>query len=433
MAPSAQARAILVAAGLVLVAYAYPGLVTLDSVDQLGEARAHFYTDAHPPLMAVIWGGLDRIIAGPFLMLLLQGVTFLAGIYLVTKRALPPRAAAITAAIVTLFPPVMLPMAYIWKDSLMAGLLALGAGLLLSPCSRARNGALAVLGLATAVKYNAFCATLPLVVLLYDRRWFINAAVWLGITVAAMGVNSILVDQKMYFWHSSLAVADIAGVVRFSDVDDRDLQAELRATPLVSDQDLRNRITAIYTTKDMMKLVVGDARIWDLPINGKTPAPEPQRDAIEHAWKSLVFGHPAAYLHHRWVTFLDAIGVTYRTQSAVPPRIMKWQVFMTNLGLSVETRGYQQTWTSIYRKIWQRTPLFRQWIYLVLALVLVVVVRRDKMLVALLASGLVSEASLFFLAPSPDYRYSHWLIVVTCLTAAILVARRIIGSSRASG
>jgi hypothetical protein len=137
-----------------------------------------------------------------------------------------------------------------------------------------------------------------------------------------------------------------------------------------------------------------------------------------------VFGHPGAYLKHRGATFLDTLGVTYRAYSAVPPRMMKYPGFLTQLGLSVEQRTYQQSWTSAYRTLWRRTPLFRQWIYFALALVLLVVARKDRASVALLASGLVPELSLFFLAPSPDYRYSHWMIVVTSLVLAIVVARR---------
>ena len=160
-------------------------------------------------------------------------------------------------------------------------------------------------------------------------------------------------------------------------------------------------------------------------VSGKVPAPPDQLAAIERAWKDLVFGHPGAYLRHRWGTFLDTIGITYRTHSAVPPRIMKWQVFMTNLGLSVRTHHFQEKWSDFYDTLWRKTPLWRQWIYLVLALVLFVVARRDKTIVALLASGLVAEASLFFLAPSPDYRYSHWMIVGACVSLALLIYRRV--------
>jgi len=81
--------AILLVGGLVFLAYAYPGLMTLDSVDQLTEARAGFYTDAHPPAMAVLWGVLDRIISGGFPILPVQGGTVPAGRVHLPKRPHP--------------------------------------------------------------------------------------------------------------------------------------------------------------------------------------------------------------------------------------------------------------------------------------------------------------------------------------------------------
>lgn len=427
-------RALLIIGGLAFLAFAYPGLMTLDSVDQLTEARAGFYTDAHPPAMAALWRVLDRLISGPFLMLLVQGITFLAGSYLLLSRALKPRAAALAASLVLLYPPILNAMAFIWKDSLMAGLLVLGAGLVTSSCRRARIASLACFALATAVKYNAFVATLPLIVMLFEwqpgatwlRRYALASAAWLGVTLAAMGVNTALVDQPMHFWHSSLAVADIAGVINFDDgFTDDQLRTELAGTGVLVDHDIRARAREIYATKDMMRLVVGERRLWDLPINGTVPAPPSQRDAIATAWSHLVFGHPGAYLHHRWVTFLDVIGVTYRSQGAVPPRIMKWTGFLTNLGLSTHTYGYQNAWSKLNRWVWHKTPLFRQWIYVVLAIVLLVAfTRRQRDVAALLASGLLAEASLFFLAPSPDYRYSHWTIVATSLAIVMLISRR---------
>ena len=41
---------------VLFVLYAYPGVMTMDSFDQLREGREWFFTDAHPPIMAVIWG-----------------------------------------------------------------------------------------------------------------------------------------------------------------------------------------------------------------------------------------------------------------------------------------------------------------------------------------------------------------------------------------
>src|SRR4051812_33360500 len=72
--------AILVGGWLIFISFAYPGLMSIDSFDQLGEARAWFFTDSHPPAMAALWGLVDRIVSGPFGMLALQTGCFLAGV-----------------------------------------------------------------------------------------------------------------------------------------------------------------------------------------------------------------------------------------------------------------------------------------------------------------------------------------------------------------
>jgi hypothetical protein len=121
-----QPRGILVIGWLVVVLYAFPGLMTVDSIQQLTEARASYYTDGHPPAMAWLWHFVDKVIAGPFGMLLLQTTAFLAGLYLLLERAMSPRRAAITASLMFVFPPILTPMAAIWKDCLMAGMFLLG-------------------------------------------------------------------------------------------------------------------------------------------------------------------------------------------------------------------------------------------------------------------------------------------------------------------
>src|SRR5690348_17513845 len=76
--------------------------------------------------MAALWGIIDRIIPGTVPMLVIQGTAFELGIYLLLKRALAPRKAALWTVALLLFPPVLAPMVVIWKDCLMAGSLVLG-------------------------------------------------------------------------------------------------------------------------------------------------------------------------------------------------------------------------------------------------------------------------------------------------------------------
>jgi hypothetical protein len=425
------ARAILLGGLLAFTLYAYPGRMSIDSVDQLTEARAGFYTDAHPPAMAALWSVLDAIVAGPLLMLLLQGITFLAGSFLVLARALSPRKAAIAAVLVLLSPPVLTSMAFIWKDSVMAGCLVLGAGLVLSPDRRARVASLVCFALATAVKYNAFAATLPLIVLVFEWapgkrrlvRYALATATWLGVTLVATGVNLALTDQPMHFWHSSLAVTDIVGVINYEDtLSDAELRRDLEGTGLLVTHRIQARARELHATRQHLRIVLGKRKLWDLPTAGAVPAPAAQRDAIEAAWWRMVSEHPAAYLRHRMAYFLDVLGVTHR------PKVMPSQVappgMLAQLDVPVDTFALQDRWTRFNGWYWEHTPVYWQWIYLVTALVLVVIGRRQRDVAALLASGLVVEASLFWLAPSADYRYSHWMIVVTIIGSIVLVARR---------
>ncbi len=71
-----------------------------------------------------------------------------------------------------------------------------------------------------------------------------------------------------------------------------------------------------------------------------------------------------------------------------------------------------------------RTPIFWPWIYLVVAVVLVPLARRQRDVLALLASGVLYELSLFATATSAEYPQSHWMIACTGVAAVVVVARR---------
>src|SRR3982751_5100471 len=102
--------------------------MTTDSFDHLAEARAGVYTDGHPPTISLLWKLTEYVIAGGFGMLIVQSTAFLLGVYAILRNTLAPRRAAWIAALVFVFPPVFLPFAAIWKDSVMAGFMVLEIG-----------------------------------------------------------------------------------------------------------------------------------------------------------------------------------------------------------------------------------------------------------------------------------------------------------------
>jgi hypothetical protein len=75
--------------------------------------------------------------------------------------------------------------------------------------------------------------------------------------------------------------------------------------------------------------------------------------------------------------------------------------------------------------IWtSNTWLYWPWVYGIAAFVLLVVCRRDRTLVSLLASGVLYELALFFLNPTGDFRYSEWMIIAAVIAFVWVVLAR---------
>ena len=67
---------LLVAAFIVLLFY--PGIMSNDSIASLRQARSFEFNDWHPPVMALIWSVLDRIVE-PLVLRIAWGKLMLVG------------------------------------------------------------------------------------------------------------------------------------------------------------------------------------------------------------------------------------------------------------------------------------------------------------------------------------------------------------------
>ncbi|KAB2902106.1 MAG: hypothetical protein F9K40_07935 [Kofleriaceae bacterium] len=408
-------RHILFAGWLLLFVYAFPGYMSTDSVVQLHQARTGVRTDWHPPLMALLWGYLDRIISGPVLMLVLQTTLFFVGVFKLLARAFTPRVAALVTCAVVLFPPVVTTMAVIWKDSQMAAFFVAGTAAALSPHRRWRVVGWLLLGAAAAMRHNAPVAILPLAIFIVwtssSRSRLLRVAIGvlasLAVGIGAMAVNSALTKKREYPWYGSLALLDVAGTTRYSAPrSDAEMQHLLRDTGLVVTEDIHRRTKLAYQPRTWWWLSHGDGRIWDYPTT-KT-----QRLAIRRAWIDVVTDDPGAYWYHRRRVFNEVLGI-----SKEEPWSPVWWFFAESPEQAVGV-GHNHSHSSYQRLLGEffterrNGPLFRVYWYFWLGWVLlgVAIWRRQALAVALLASGLAYELTYFFLAPSPDFRYSHWMI-----------------------
>ncbi len=422
-----------------LAIYAWPGQMAPDAYEHVMEGRAGIYTDGHPPILAAMFRAADIFVAGGLLVWAFASILFLASLYLVFSRTFSPRRAAWITAAVFVFPPVMIPFGHAWKDTLMAAFLMLGFAGLLDDRRSVRWLALVPLALGTAVRYNAFAAMVPLVVVLFElapsgwvRRYAIALGVSAGITVGTLAVNSALIDRPMHYWYSSLGPSDIAGVLAHLDetIPDAELEQIFAGSELRVHENIHDRFRSLYDPRIYTKLVaVFEPRApWHMPLWGTTPAPAAQRDAIERAWKHFVTTYPLAYVRHRLAVMGYVLFLPYHRMSpsgTIVPREYPWPAVVAQIGLSSKSSTLQHELTSMMRTLHRKTPLFSVWMYAAIALLLLPLTRKHRDMFALLASGLLLEASLLPLAPSPDYRYSHWMVVCAIVAAIVLFTRRV--------
>ena len=433
---AARPASVLWAAWAYMLLYSFPGQLTRDSIDHLREARLNIFTDSHPPIIILVFKLCDFIVAGPIGMLVLQNAMLILGLYAIFQIAFAPRRAAWLTAAVFISPPVLGVMAVIWKDCMMAGLLAVGIAGLLSPRrSRNRLALLALCG-ATAMRYNSFGATLPVIVLLFSWRPGLRAvpryalafATWLVVTVAAFGINSALTNKQMHYWHSSLAVFDIVGTYVHVDgtIPDEELRAELAGTQLLVEHGIHARMRELYTPKKFFPITDDPAtRLWSLPIIGFEPAPKEQRDAIERAYWHVIARYPWAYVQHRLAATAAVLDLESSLRTgAVNRRAPLNKEYQQEMGISTTVSFVQLRLTRAYFYLSRHSPLFLPWVYLAISLLLLPMAWRQRDVMALLLSGLIMESSLLFLAHSVDYRYSHWMVISTIVSAIILAARR---------
>ena len=408
--------------------YAYPGLVSYDSVDQLDQARRWDLGDWHPPAMAALWRGLELVIGGPFGMLIAQTLGLVLGAFWILRDRLSPHAAALVALAIAWFPPILTVTGVIWKDGQMAGYLMLGFAALRSPRARVRWLGVLAMVVASAVRHNAPAATLAPLVFLWRpelprmRRIASAVAIWVAITVASLAASSLLASRAQHPFPRAAAPLDLTGIIRFAPpLSDAELRDDLAGVPLRADlvggHELQAAIAAKY-----------EPRGNNLYFEHDPPLIEP-RDATEYAaemraWRRLVIAYPRAFLRHRWEMFSRAIQLGH---SSVPPLTQTFSYVGTpeldhQLGLAGEPSLVQRGWFWFVRHcgaIWY-APV----IYLVVALGLLGFARRDRLALALICSGLGYELSVFLLAAAVDYRYQHYLMLTTLLALALVIKRR---------
>jgi len=386
----------------------YPGLMSADSAGQLAEARRGVFSDAHPPLVAALWRLLERVVPGPFGMLVLQTTVFWTGLALLARRLRAPTPAKVAFVLAVGFAPPLISIAgAIWKDVLMVALLLLAFAL----AGGGRAFWLCAL-LATMTRHNAIVAVAGAVLL---RFWtsgpspsgLVRAgAATLALFVAALGINAALTHTRSNPTQM-VALFDVVGIAAAAGTTPALPDCYLRKPPLAHGDVARS-----YDPRSIVYLISPDAAFRYCY----------QRDAsseLLRAWRDAIAGDPGAYLTHRLAVFAHLLGV----HDTPGNWIMTRSTYTPAQHPGVEAAAPQSArlqW--LERVVVPLRPLgvFRPWIYALVAIAACAVAAGRHLWwpFCIALSGIAYEAGLLVVAPSEDYRYSLWMIVAGLVAAA---------------
>ncbi|QPK61962.1 hypothetical protein IVG45_13955 [Methylomonas sp. LL1] len=441
---------------LIHVGILYPGFMCYDAVNQILEAREGVFSDWHPPLMAIFWRFTDSIVPGPAGMLLPQLGLVWFGTYLVFHAFFKPYGAKVAApmlCVLLFLPPVFGISGAILKDVLMWGALLTAFGLAGHIKSHINQSArftlllfsltLLMSWLAILLRHNAFFATMPILGLaihrLYPKTGLLGmirtavsgAAIAIAMFAATGVINDRLADRHTHPWVANAAF-DIAGIIK--RLDDKNQQQVLFAQ-LASALNSRGSVEPLlkaYTPMYWREIFRTKPPTLELPthsmesqIHGFESLSDQQRQALHTLWFQSILAEPVLWLRHRLAVSKYVLGLVAEVNWSP---VMMAKEFPIDLepfyGKHPQaTKLQEQIETGISRLIdywfFQPWPYFFSAICIFFAVVFRPVAAKIE-IICLISSAILHESSLILAAPSPDYRYSHYMVFCTLLSVLML-------------
>lgn len=431
-------------AGLVLWVF-WPGYMSWDSAYQWWQSRQDRFDSVHPPLMAMIWQLVDRVVGGPGGMLALQVALLWSALAMFAAALpLPATGRALVVLFLGLWPPLLALQPHVWKDLwTLAGFawaLALLAQDLRAPHRGWRAGALLALAFACAFRHNAITGALPVLAWISWREVAGHAPAWttrrrvlpaaamtLVLAVAAWGLAALPAqDARVQHVERVWSVVTLWDAAAVSLAEGELVYPPALVDPTLTLDELRQHFTDYSNTTIY---VTGKLRhSFDAPFS-----PE-QRDAIDALAWSLPTEHAPAYFAHRWRLSQLLLGWD---RAALPDG----QVMMAGLlaygdNPPVAPHAHPQharALAALQGMI--DSPFFAGWIYLLVCLgvVLAGLARARRSPAAALAAACALSALAYALplslaSGSAEFRYLAWPVLAT-LMSLLLLAMTLAGRS----
>lgn len=401
----------------------FPGYMSWDSVTYLRQGRSGVYLDEQSPVVSFVWGLLDLVITGPALMLVFQNALLWLGLYLFFRFALPgPRWRPLAIASVGLWPGVFSMSGTIWKDVHMTAAYLLAAALLQESAVTGSRRPLAfvlpLLVYGTAARLNAAAALLPLCLWAAFVAWksfgqppsrlkpiLAGAALSVLVVGLSTGWQRLLTGGKTVFPAQYLLEYDLAAMS--VEVGENLLPDYFQEEP--------NPVT-LEVLRHGFYPYSGVTLIGSSPTREKLAHDAERYAAVRRTWVRAVVDHPRAWLKHRRMLVSNMFGmgrdpVVYVMHDGIEPE--------NGLGLVFRPSAWNRL---VSAGLWglRETVVFKGWAYMLLIIASVALaLRRNRaslpLVIPLATSAGLYAAAYVVVAPSSEYRYLLWSVVVSLL------------------
>lgn len=430
----------------------FPGFMSDDSFVQLRQARAGLYTNVQPPLMSIIWRGLDRVMTGSTGLLILQNYLYWAGLALVF---LPFRRRWFYFSLVVavgVFPPYFLLQGAIWKDNLMGGFMLCSLGFyVLAVLERGSaedprrlkrmlclSASVACAFLALMMRHNAIFGVFPLLYLVAseamggrsDRVLAVKpvlasvAATFVAFFLAATLTNALAVRHVRL--SQLVAVFDLVaiGAKTGDPVFDEAKYPALKHGFTGAYHDAA-AVRKAYIPCDAFPVFVSHSwgtALWTLTDDSAAA------DQAWSAWREAAAKHPGVLAAHKLEVFACSLGIGEMGPWYAP---IYWErPERPELGIHTgDLSEFQLSLVEASQDL-SKTPAYAVWIYFALALavwLLSLFGRKplDRLAFCVASSGLLYQSAFLLVGITTEFRYYIWLIICSVVAAATYALPRL--------
>jgi hypothetical protein len=410
----------------------YPGIATHDALAVYDQAYAWSFGDWQPPLMGVLWIGLERLVGyGPGAMLMPTLVAFWLAILLIFVAL--RRTGAVSAwaiFLVPLMPPVFALLGVIWRDVIFSVLWLLAFALATLAGPRGPGARLALTATALLVlligywlRPNALFAAVPMVLyVLWPRDWRpLRLLAWsLPIVLALQGstylINTTWLNAREEHVAHSIMVFDLAGISHFAG---ENVFPVTRWTPdqvakVISTCYQPNYWDSIWWKGCTFAMAAIDR---DDPPGTKLFGSQ----RLVDAWFQAVRTHPLAYVRHR-LAFFEALLTWPNMVVFDQSRSGQYRFWF------IKSTGYSYFETAM---LWlnANTPLFRGLTWLLLGLGAGLAGLRlpngqaKAAALTLASSGTIYTLTYLLFGVAAEYRYVYWTALSSLVAVVVLAVK----------